>query len=135
MFIKNLNFLRKFLATMIMLAFTIVQMVPPAQAASGITLKSYNYPVKISVNSNFTVRGVIKSSAKLTSVTVGVFTASGSRKTGRTLPPKAKSFNIYTVHKDVNFKSLKKGIYYYKIICSTAKVKNKVILSKKFTVE
>lgn len=127
--------IRKIFAMMIVVVAVIQVMVPKAEAATTAAIKAYNYPVSLKAKHNFTVRGVVQSNEKMSSLTVGVFTASGVRKTGRTVCPKAKSYNIYQLRKYINFSVLKKGVYFYRIICSTSTVKNKVILNKKFTVK
>lgn len=129
------HFISKVLPLVLALAL-VVQLMPQAQAATAsIKIKAYNYPVKLSVKSSYSVRGVVTSTTKLTSLTVGVYSASGGRKTGRTVCPRSKSYNIYLLRNYVKFSTLKKGTYYYRITCSTSQVKNKVILNKKFTVK
>lgn len=114
-----------------------LQLMPEASAASSIKLKSYNYPVKLSVGASYSVRGVVSSAAKVTGVTVGVYTkaSGGTCKTGRSVAPNARSYNVSKLAKYVKFSKLKKGTYYYRITISTTTLKKKVILNKKFTVK
>lgn len=115
----------------------ILQLVPAAQAASSVRISGYNFPVTLSVGKSYSIKGVISSSAKITSVTVEVRTQpnGGTRKTGCTIRPNAKSYNLSRVAKNIRFSSLPRGTYWYKVIVSTTTSKNKVILLRRFTVK
>ena len=82
-----------------------------------------------------TVRGTVASdSSNLTSVTAGVYNASGQFVTGKTVNPGAKSYDLRTLDRYITFNTLADGEYTFAIIASNSSKTNLSLMSKKFTV-
>jgi DNA gyrase inhibitor GyrI len=93
------------------------------------------YPLgKIGMVKSFSLRGVITSSTKLTSVTVGVFKTDGTATAQvRTVSPNTTSFDIRSVDAYIKFGQLKAGDYIYKVIATNASGR-KILIWTEFTI-
>ncbi len=105
-------------------------------ASDSITLSNApNVPDSIKKGGAVTVRGTVaSSSSNLTSVTAGIYNASGQFISGKTVNPGAKSYDLRTLDKYVTFNTLADGEYTFAIIASNSSNSNLGLLSKKFTV-
>ena len=97
--------------------------------------RKMNYPKTIRYKKAFSVKGSIYSDYILTSVTIGVYNSKGKLKTGITLTPYSKSFDIKSrADRYVRFNRLKKGTYYYRIKVKNAAGVSGTLINKKFKV-
>ncbi|MDO4543968.1 MAG: M23 family metallopeptidase, partial [Clostridia bacterium] len=101
--------------------FSVVGNVTPPPATPSIpdtiTISDYTCPDAIKQGSWFAVRGVITSAVSdLTSVTAGVFDESGTFRTGITVSPNTKTYDLSgEVDASVVFNILPAGFYYYHV--------------------
>ena len=85
-------------------------------SADKLTLTGAVYPSSLKVGAYFSVYGKITSSiSKISEVTVGVYDAAGKLCTGKTVSVNAKTFDVFSVDRDVYFNKLSAGNYRYKI--------------------
>ncbi len=92
-------------------------------------------PATISVGKGVSVKGTVASAnSNLTSLTVGVYDASGKLVTGKTVEPNAKTYNVSKLDNDVLFNKLAAGTYNYKVIASNGVNKNSELTNQTFTV-
>ena len=99
-----------------------------------LSVQEYTYPISLVQGSFFSVRGTVSSqSSNITSLTVGVYDASGNLKTGTTVNPGTKSYNLQNVDANVSFNILSPGTYKYKIVAANASGTS-VLASRTFTV-
>lgn len=91
-------------------------------AATYAKISGYNTPGSLRVGRAYSIRGTVSSNSKITSLTVGVYTASsgGTMKTGRTVRPNTTSYNIRNVDPYVYFNRLPAGTYYYRITATNS---------------
>lgn len=83
--------------------------------------------------SAFDIRGIISSPEKMTSITVGVYDASGKLQIGKTVSPNAASYDLKNLDTDIKFSTLTPGGYKYQVTVSTASGTT-VLISKLFMV-
>lgn len=104
--------------------------------SDNVTISSVsNIPDKVAKGKGVRVAGVVKSSGSdLTTVTAGVFDASGKMVTGKTVTVNAKSYDINKIDSYVRFNDLSKGSYRFAVVVSTEGSKNIMVYSKRFTV-
>ncbi len=106
----------------------------PVLAVSDIKLTDENYPTKLVEGNTFSVYGVVTSSNKIMSVTIGVYDKSGTAAFSYTGKPGTTSYDIHNIDYLMTFSKLKAGSYTYKIVASDTKSSNVVLLSKSFEV-
>lgn len=102
--------------------------------SSSLLLNSANYPSTIAVGDTFSVKGTITSDYPITSVTIGVYNASGTAKFKYSGAPNTTSFDINSVDSQMTFSKLTEGTYTYKIVASDTQSSNVVLLQKSFSV-
>ena len=99
-----------------------------------LTLADAVYPSSLEVGAFFSVYGKITSSvSEISEVTVGVYDAAGKLCTGKTVSVNAKTFEVFSVDRDVYFNKLTAGIYYYRIIAKNS-AGTTMLLDASFTV-
>lgn len=85
--------------------------------AATLTISGQNYPSStFTKGKTFSIYGTITSTNTIKSVEVGVWNASGTRETGKSVSISAKSYNIHNLDNYVLFDKLTAGTKYYKII-------------------
>lgn len=103
--------------------------------ADVITLSGGKTIPNIKVGKAVSIRGTVKSaSSNITSLTVGVFSSSGNLITGKTVVPRAKSYDISQLDAYVNFNLLSADTYYYGVVATNGSYQNKIVSYQKFTV-
>ena len=106
-----------------------------AQSKDKLTLSGGRTIPNIKVGKAVSIRGTVKSAtSNITSLTVGVFTASGNFVTGKTVKPNAKSYDVSRLDNYVNFNILSADTYYYGIIATNGSYQNQIVSYQKFTV-
>ena len=94
-----------------------------------------NMPSSIKKGGAVNVIGTVTSAeSKMTALTVGVYDSSGNLRTGKTINPGAKSFDLSKLDSSVAFHKLPEGTYTFAVIASNASCTNCALLSKQFTV-
>lgn len=94
-----------------------------------------NMPSAIKKGGAVNVVGVVTSAeSKITALTVGVYDSAGSLRTGKTINPNAKSFDLSKLDASVAFHKLPEGTYTFAVIASNAANTNYALVSKPFTV-
>lgn len=102
---------------------------------STFTATNVNYPALLAEGNVFSIYGTVNSTdSVIKSLTVGVYTAAGKLKTGKSVTPKAKSYSIKKVDAYIKFGTLAEGTYYYKIKATNSDGTS-TLLNKKFTVK
>ena len=106
-----------------------------SQSQDRLTLSGGRTIPNIKVGKAVSIRGTVKSAtSNITSLTVGVFTASGNFVTGKTVKPNAKSYDVSRLDNYVNFNILSADTYYYGIIATNGSYQNQIVSYQKFTV-
>ena len=106
-----------------------------AQSKDKLTLSGGRTIPNIKVGKAVSIRGTVKSAtSNITSLTVGVFTASGNFVTGKTVKPNAKSYDVSRLDNYVNFNILSADTYYYGIIATNGSYQNQIVSYQKFKV-
>ena len=106
-----------------------------AQSKDKLTLSGGTTIPNIKVGKAVSIRGTVKSAtSNITSLTVGVFTASGNFVTGKTVKPNAKSYDVSRLDNYVNFNILSADTYYYGIIATNGSYQNQIVSYQKFKV-
>ena len=106
-----------------------------SQSQDRLTLSGGRTIPNIKVGKAVSIRGTVKSAtSNITSLTVGVFTASGNFVTGKTVKPNAKSYDVSRLDNYVNFNILSADTYYYGIIATNGSYQNQIISYQKFKV-
>ncbi|MBR3629403.1 MAG: hypothetical protein IKN55_02900 [Oscillospiraceae bacterium] len=96
---------------------------------------STSIPSTVNRGSGVAVRGTVNSSgSNITSVTVGVYNASGTMLTGGTAKPGTTSYNLSGLDNSVRFDTLGTGTYYYKVIASNGSVSGYTLVNQVFSV-
>ena len=101
-----------------------------------ITTSGVRYPSTLVQGKGFSVRGKIKSSKKIKSVTVGVVNASSKKWTKVKATKKnidANAYNLKKIDSNVKFGKLPVGVYYYRINVRTSSG-NKTVVNYLFNV-
>ncbi len=99
--------------------------------ASGVT----SMPSSIKKGGAVNIVGTVTSAeSKMTALTVGVYDSAGSMRTGKTINPNAKSFDLSKLDSSVAFHKLPEGNYTFAVIASNAANTNYALVSKPFTV-
>ena len=90
-----------------------------AQNDGTISISSVRAPASIRKGKSFSIRGTVKSSAKITHVRVQVLNQSGKAVISASAKPKKTSYSIRKLDSKVKFGKLKKGSYIYIIQAKT----------------
>ena len=89
----------------------------------------------ITEGTSVVVKGTVSSaSSNITSVTVGVYSASGNLITGKTAKPNAKSYDLRKLDAYVNFNLLTPGSYLYRVMVSNG-TKTQQLVNQAFQVK
>ena len=89
----------------------------------------------ITEGTSVVVKGTVSSaSSNITSVTVGVYSASGNLITGKTAKPNAKSYDLRKLDAYVNFNLLTPGSYLYRVTVSNG-TKTQQLVNQAFQVK
>lgn len=104
-----------------------------SQGGSVPAISNHNAPTSLEVNQAYSIKGTISSDTNITSVTAGVFTSSTNMVTGKTVYPKATSYNLANIDRYVYFDRLKAGTYYYIVKAANA-AGTKTLICQIFTV-
>ena len=106
-----------------------------SQSQDRLTLSGGRTIPNIKAGKAVSIRGTVKSAtSNITSLTVGVFTASGNFVTGKTVKPNAKSYDVSRLDNYVNFNILSADTYYYGIIATNGSYQNQIVSYQKFKV-
>ena len=92
-----------------------------SQPASTLSISGYNYPKELKVGQSFSIKGTVSSNYNITSVTVGIYNASGAAVSVKTVKPNAKSYSLTKVDNYIKFGAAKAGTNYYKVAASDTK--------------
>ena len=105
-------------------------------SSSGLTIATGNYsPESLEKGSSYSISGLIKSSYKITSVTIGVYNSDGTATAQvKTVSPNATSYNISGVDASIKFGSLAVGTYYFKVTATDASGTTKTLVNNSFKV-
>jgi len=108
----------------------------PPPAASTLSISGgMKVPSPLKPGTAVTVKGVVSSNYKLTSVTAAIKTASGTQKYGKTVNPNAKSFNLNAWDNVLLFSKLTTpGEYVYLVSAKDESGASKTLVDQKFTV-
>ncbi len=105
-----------------------------AAVDQGLSISGYSTPSDtMTVGTPFSIRGLISSETKLTSVTVGVYNTAGTMVIGRSVTPGAISYDLKEVDTLIKFGTLDPGIYRYKVVATDSKGTS-TLINKVFTV-
>ncbi len=116
-------------------AFQVKEKGGSSQSQDRLTLSGGRTIPNIKVGKAVSIRGTVKSAtSNITSLTVGVFTASGNFVTGKTVKPNAKSYDVSRLDNYVNFNILSADTYYYGIIATNGSYQNQIVSYQKFKV-
>ena len=77
-------------------------------------------PASFKQGTGISVYGTISCSKTLTKVTAGVYNASGSLVTGKSVAPKTTVYNLSALDSSVKFSALSPGSYTYKVTATTS---------------
>lgn len=102
-------------------------------AASTLSISSYNYPTSLAPGKSYSIKGTVSSNYNIKSLTVGIYNANGGSVSTKTVTPNAKSYNIANVDRYIIFGNAKSGDNYYKVKATDEKT-TKTLLDKKYTV-
>lgn len=98
-------------------------------------ISNANAPSALKTGQSYSIKGTISSTTKITSVTVGVYTAQsgGTMKTGRSAAPNRTSYNLSGLNQYVLFGKLSAGTYYYRVTAANS-AGTMTLINQKFTV-
>lgn len=85
------------------------------------TISGANVPGTLNAGSTFSIYGTISSASNIKHVSVGVYNASGNCKTGTTVYPNTRSYNIHNVDNKIWFDALGAGVYRYVVSAGNSK--------------
>ena len=92
-------------------------------------------PTTLAEGKGVAVKGTVASAnSNIESLTVGVYDKNGKMVTGKTVEPKAKTYNVSKLDSDVLFDKLAAGSYNYKVIASNGVNKNYELVNQAFNV-
>lgn len=100
---------------------------------SGARLDGASVPRDLTVDSDFTIGGMISSATALKSVTVGIYTRQGKAKLERTDMPNGTQYDLSSFRNALPFSTLETGDYEYRVTVKTQKAKE-TLLSVDFSV-
>lgn len=109
---------------------------PPATGEDKLTISGgTSVPDTLAVGKALNVTGTVTSaSSDMTALTVGIYNMDGKFMTGKTINPKAKTYNLKNLDAYVEFNKLPAGEYVYAVIASNGANTNYALTNKKFTV-
>ena len=103
----------------------------------GVTIKDVAKPGTLTYGKDFSVKGSIKSTSKITRLEIGVVNKATGKWTSCMYDNKnvgSKTFDIRRADRKLDFGKLPKGSYYYRIIVKNGKGSHRVV-NKPFTVK
>ncbi len=103
------------------------------KAYKAATITGATTPTTLKVGSGFTIKGSIKSTTKITSVTVAVYDADNNKVLSKTVKPNKKTYSLSKLDASVKFGTLSKGTYTYKVT-ATNRWGTKTLVSAGFQV-
>ena len=103
------------------------------QKEAVLSISGHKMPVALKKGQGFIVEGIVRADQILTSVTAGVYDASGKMKIGRTAKPNANSYDLDNMDAFIRFGTLAAGGYTYKIT-ATAGGTTRTLASQSFVV-
>lgn len=108
----------------------------PSASADKLTITGgTDVPSNLAVGKALNVVGSVTSEASnMTALTVGVYDTQGNFKTGKTINPNAKTYDLKNLDRYVEFNKLAAGSYVYAVIASNAANTNATLVNKSFTV-
>ncbi len=108
----------------------------PAVSEDKITISGNNtVPDTMKKGSSFSIQGTVTSEqSDLVYLTAGVYDSNGNFVTGRTIAPKAKTYDIRKLDSYISFNKLNEGKYIYAVIATNAENQNVALVNKQFTV-
>ncbi|MGI6204775.1 MAG: hypothetical protein ACOYJH_05815 [Anaerovoracaceae bacterium] len=103
---------------------------------SRFTLSNTKSPSSLKVGNSFSVKGTVKSSYRIKSISVGVQQTSGKWVSGvyKTVSPNTNTYDLSNLSSGLKFEKLSKGTYLYRIRMTDARGITKYVYSKKFSV-
>lgn len=101
--------------------------------SSEIKIAGQSVPGTLKSGAFFNVTGTVTSEKALTNVSVGVYDANGTLKTGKSILVNTKSYNLKNLDAYVKFNVLANGIYYYRITATNSSG-TVTLVDQKFTV-
>lgn len=104
--------------------------------ASNLSVSGHNYPSSLNVGQAYSIKGTVKSSYTIKSLTAGLYNYSDGSSTGyvKTVTPNATSYNLTGVDAALYFNKLSAGTYYYKVFATDSSGTTKTLINAKFTV-
>ncbi len=91
-------------------------------------------PATLAVGQVLGVQGTVTSATNMTALTVGVYDTAGNFRTGKTINPAAKTYNLKNLDYAVEFNKLPAGSYVYAVIVTNGTKSNYAVVNKSFTV-
>lgn len=85
-----------------------------------IDTKSVTYPSELSPGKRFSIKGTVKSSAKITSLKLGIVNSKGKWEKSYTVKPNKYSYDLSKIDSKIKFGTLSAGSYRYKCIVNYA---------------
>ena len=102
--------------------------------ASTLCITGNTAPGTLIQGSGFTVKGIVSSNYKISKITVGIYTTSGSSVSAKTISPNAYSYDINKIDSYIHFSYCKAGnSYVYKVTATDSKISNKTLQSTTFS--
>ncbi|MGN0519056.1 MAG: CHAP domain-containing protein, partial [Acutalibacteraceae bacterium] len=103
-------------------------------ASSSLAISGHNVPpAELGLGKSFSIYGTVSSNYNITSLTVGIYTESGTPVSTKTISPNAKSYSISKIDAYIKFGAAGKGEHYYKIVATDSK-QTKTLVNSKYTV-
>ncbi|MGN0517771.1 MAG: CHAP domain-containing protein, partial [Acutalibacteraceae bacterium] len=103
-------------------------------ASSSLAISGHNVPpAELGLGKSFSIYGTVSSNYNITSLTVGIYTESGTPVSTKTISPNAKSYSISKIDAYIKFGAAGKGVHYYKIVATDSK-QTKTLVNSKYTV-
>lgn len=98
-----------------------------------LSISGASTPGTLVTGHGMTVNGVISSGSSLSNVTAGAYDCNGLMKTGISVNPNSKTFDLNTRDADIRFSSLSPGVYTYRVT-ATNELTSKTLVEKVFIV-
>lgn len=108
-------------------------MLEKASWFESLTIKGESIPVSIKEGWAFEPAGTITSGKALQSVNVCVYASGGEMILNKTVSLTAKSYDLANLKSAINFRTLKPGIYVYRVTAKNAS-QSKILIKKAFAV-
>ena len=108
----------------------------PAASEDELTISGQNtVPDEMKTGGSFNIQGTVTSAdSDIVYLTAGVYNANGEFVTGRTIAPKAKTYDIRKLDSYLAFNKLEAGRYIYAVIATNASHQNVALVNKQFSV-